>query len=230
MASDNFDSYADASSLADAANWDLADGISTCIKINKPASDGEVYPSSSDDSCVYYTGSFSADQFSQATVTSTTGSVWIGPAVRCSTTSNGTYYAWCGDDNDSYLVKRYADALTYPIAGDGFAVNDVIKLQIEGSTLKFYKNGSLDTSMSVDGMYDDSDITSGNPGFGSYGISTSARLDDWEGGDLSTYDGTLYVYNGSVWVKVPLKEYEGSFDARPVRYWNGSAWKLVMSF
>jgi hypothetical protein len=47
---------------------------------------------------------------------------------------------------------------------------------------------------------------------------------------LYTYNGVLYVWSGSAWVPRILNEYEGSFSARPVRYWSGSSWELVQSF
>jgi hypothetical protein len=67
-------------------------------------------------------------------------------------------------------------------------------------------------------------------------ILTSGEASElWNSGNgyegfLATYDGTMYRYTGSLWEKVPLNNYEGSFSTRPVRYWNGSSWQLIMSF
>ena len=43
-----------------------------------------------------------------------------------------------------------------------------------------------------------------------------------------TYYGTLKRWNGSIWVKEPMKVYlSGSWQLKDVKRWDGSEWKLI---
>jgi len=43
-----------------------------------------------------------------------------------------------------------------------------------------------------------------------------------------TYGGILKEWNGSIWIKKKLYEYNGaSFVQKPLKMWDGSAWVLI---
>jgi hypothetical protein len=56
--------------------------------------------------------------------------------------------------------------------------------------------------------------------------ASSIANEFWEVGSI-TYYGVLKRYNGSTWVKEPLKVYTGSFVTKPTKRYNGSQWVLI---
>lgn len=125
--------------------------------------------------------SFANDQFAEATITTVASNAFIGVAVRCSTGSGGSYYGFYADNSTRYLVRVVNGAYTsLATLGTGFANNDVVRLEVTGSTLSAYINGVLWTSTT------DTNLTSGSPGLTSWANNTSARLDDFTAADLST--------------------------------------------
>lgn len=179
--SDNFDSYANGAVLGDQANWDAENNT---MGIIKPAAEGRVYSTNAGETAAYYVGTFSADQWSQATYTGSGAGRSIGVAVRCSGTGARDYYGWYTDTAASYLFK--VDNGTYATLAEGtlWTVNDVVKLEIVGSELRCYRNGSLDTSVSTDGKLVDTTFTTGNPGLCGYNTGTTVTIDNWSGGNV----------------------------------------------
>ena len=183
----NFDTYAN--NLAGQGNWLAADGPTDAMRVYNPTgSSGSVYSNSTGNNCTYYSGTFANDQYAEATYTAeTTGDKWVGVAVRINPASGGSYYGWVSDGTCSYFVEMNNGTPVpnqyppYPISGTSWTVNDVVRLEVEGTTIRFYRNGSLDVSMDGDGILTDATLTSGNPGVAGYGTSTSTRLDDWSG-------------------------------------------------
>lgn len=130
------------------------------------------------------TDTFDNDQYSQATVTAIASGVYIGVAVRCSGTDNGsnmTGYLFYSDSTDGCYIDEYSNGNyigTLAGAGTAFAVNDVIRLEVEGTAIRGYVNGNLRLSAT------DSSITGGQAGICAYD-SGASRIDNWEGGNLS---------------------------------------------
>lgn len=143
------------------------------------------------------------DQYAQLTI-DYAGPSGIGVGVRCSgqgATWYGFYY-FAGSD-DGYV--GYLDGgILQNIAGTGAARaynGDVLRLEIEGNTLRCYRNGSLDTTLGGTGIYDVSSYISLIPALASgsvgiVGIYADMQGDDFVGGSLAsscgaTVSGTL---------------------------------------
>lgn len=136
-------------------------------------------------------------------VSSGTSGNGIGPAVRCSgaaASNNGCYFGYYGGQvfyvHSNGVWESIDDGGTFP------SVGDVLRLEIEGTTLRCYRNSSLDTSMGGTGEYDVSTIIStvtalAHGGVGISAYSNTDRIDDFEGGELTgstmsaTVSGTL---------------------------------------
>lgn len=127
--------------------------------------------------------SFANDQYAQATVAAIGSAGSIGVAVRCASGTTATGYVFYSDMYLSYLFKYVAGSFTQiGSTGQAFAAGDVIRLEVIGTTLRPLINGSLWNQ----GEKTDSSISSGYAGIGGYGNSTTSRIDDWSGGDIST--------------------------------------------
>jgi hypothetical protein len=187
QSTDNFDSYANASDLSDAANWVEVIGPADSVgfKIYKPASDGELNCNQAGSMVDYYVGTFSADQYSQIVLTASIVDKFLGVAVRI--TNTGSTYCWLSDNSYSYFVEINNETEDWANMelGAAWQVGHTYKLEAEGTTIRFYDNGVLDASMFGDGSTTDATIASGNPGVAGYGGSTSTRADDWQGGNIA---------------------------------------------
>lgn len=136
----------------------------------------------------WWTGdTFDNDQYSQATITNNQNSTYQGVAVRCSGTDNGsnlTAYIFYSAPNDGCYIDKYVNgSFVSTLAGPGtaFAVNDVVRLEVSGNALTGKVGGV--TRLSVTDS--SSPIASGAAGIGCNSGSVNARLDNWEGGNLS---------------------------------------------
>lgn len=127
---------------------------------------------------------FSNDQYATATITAIASGIYIGVAVRLGGTdgsSNLTGYLFYGDSADGCYIDEYSGGsyiATLAGPGDPFSVNDVIRLEVEGTALRAYINGNLELSVT------DASITSGRAGICAYDSGSSA-IDNWEGGNYS---------------------------------------------
>jgi len=99
--------------------------------------------------------------------------------------------------------------------GTAWEVSDVIKLEVVGTEIRFYINGSLDVSMDTDGKYTDAGVTSGNPGVIGYGNGTGTRADDWEGGNVggTVLNGGTIATNQSIVYNGDPAAFTSSFSA-----------------
>lgn len=122
---------------------------------------------------------FAADQYSQCVCV--TGNSFSGPSVRASGTG-GSRSAYFLDSSvaGTTIRKQVAAAETVLKTIANPAVNDVVRLEVSGSTLTIKYNGTtIDTTT-------DASLTSGSAGIVCYNGGTSERVDDWEGGNLGT--------------------------------------------
>jgi hypothetical protein len=180
---DNFDSYNDGDYLENTANW-ARTNIENGLRITKTGSQGQVYTNSTvASSGVYYKGTFSNNQWSQATcVSSNTANTDIGVAVRC---SSGYMYLFSSSGaTTSYITKIYNGVAKDLVTGSAWEPGNLVRLEASGTELYCYRNGKLDTSIAGDGIWTDASITSGNPGISGYNTDIAVRLDNWSGGDL----------------------------------------------
>jgi hypothetical protein len=131
---------------------------------------------------------FADDQYATGTFTAV-GTSSQGLAVRVNTAADNSYYGYYSSDVDSRLFKVVAGTWTQlGSAGAPWAVNDVVRLEISGTSLRPMVNG-----VTADiGVQTDSDLTSGAAGLSSFSYfdNINSRLDNWEGGNLG---GTAYT-------------------------------------
>lgn len=126
----------------------------------------------------YYSGAASsADQYAQAKIITPAGPD-AGPAVRINA------------DVDCYsintLLHEYVRFLNNSITSlanySSTAINDVVRIEVEGSTIRGYINGAPSGVPSTT----DSNISAAGLGVGMFMFETGHEYDDWSGGDLFT--------------------------------------------
>jgi hypothetical protein len=178
---DDFEAYS-AGGLATQGNWIAGIGTITVADIT---GDNRVYGGTSGDySVAIYNDTFANDQYAQG-VYDVAGGGYIGIGVRLSG-ANATldgYGLICANDN-GYL-GRFDNGTWTELANGALTISitDVVKLTAIGTELACYKNGSLITTISVDGKVTDATYSSGRAGIVGYADITNLQMDDWEGGD-----------------------------------------------
>lgn len=141
------------------------------------------------------------DQYSQFTIVTLTGTgaeAGPGPALRIASAAR-TYYRFVADATASPSTNCWIakfDGGTYGLLASGSAsgtwsTNDVMKAEVNGSTLTLYKNG-VSVLTTTDAV-----ITAGSAGVCYSSTLTAVTMDNWEGGSLD--DGAVIhqtVYRG----------------------------------
>ena len=165
------------------ANWTQFGNSNLVIVSNAVASDeGGGNPSAA----YWNANSFANDQYSQATVlhAAGTGSGGSGVTVRWVNGVGGYAATFHGSTWDIRFLYSNGNATLLTSGSGTFADNDVIKLQIIGSTLTLFQNG---TSI---GTTTDTTYVSGHPGMYDVSYALTSFLDDWSGGNV-TADATV---------------------------------------
>lgn len=122
--------------------------------------------------------SFSDDQYAKVTLVAELAVPSVGPAVRCAGAGVDTYYGLYNATTGIYIFKMVAGTWTQLGATvASAAVNDVLMLKVQGTTLTYNLNGTDRTTRT------DSAIASGSAGVCGYEDNTGARMDNWEGGN-----------------------------------------------
>lgn len=133
------------------------------------------------------TDSFNNNQYSFATILTIASGTYIGVGIRMSGTDGGedlTGYLFYSDSADGCYIDKYV-AGTFSggasLAGPGtvFAVNDIVRLEMNGNALVGKVNG-VNRLTFTDSS---SPIASGRPGICAFNNGASS-LDNWQGGDL----------------------------------------------
>jgi hypothetical protein len=148
------------------ANWTTAFGT---MAIH---SDAYVGASSGDAAAFWNANSFTANQYSQATVSITDFASQAGVMVRG---SSNTGYFCSADVHDLYLTKLVSGARNGLIGSNTYIYHagDVIRLDAYGSTLRCLVNGTVILTAT------DTDIAAGQPGIYGYGNTQSASGGNW---------------------------------------------------
>lgn len=180
--SDTFD-RADSNNLGGNYSSDF-DG-SLRVVANKAAA--QTAPGGSKTYGSYWTADiFPDDQFSEAPIPAAPSSgSWVGVTVRATNGNGYLFLAWShGGSMDEWNAYRF-DGHSFTQIGNFFPSSpgpgDVIRIEAEGSTIRFLRNGV------VLGSVTDSNHPSGSPGvmaFTAVGGGETGTLDDWNGGDL----------------------------------------------
>ena len=138
---------------------------------------------SAENASIYTPFTPSNDQWAEATVAAQSNDAYIGPIVRGSTNN---YYIFYGDPNNRAIYRLVSGTATnLASSASGFAINDVLRLEVEGTTLRAYINGSLWTSLT------DSSLASGNAGIGTWSNNNQGHLDNFTAANLSTFVSRL---------------------------------------
>lgn len=144
-----------------------------------------------DDVIYHWAGdTFANDQYSQATFTAIASNYYyMGLAVRAASGATDTeyYFTSGGVDTNVYVFKRVTGTSTniQTVASSAFAVNDVARMESEGTTIRVKKNGTAFSTNT------DSSISSGYAGVAGTADADGTRIDSWEGGNLSAGSGVI---------------------------------------
>ena len=176
------------------ANWTANNGA---LLVSAGTDDVSSNTTSTETAAHWNADTFADDQYAQGTITAAGASSLIGVAVRCAASAN-TYYGFYGYNGASYLFSVKAGVWAQ-LGSDGgaFEVGDVIRLEVSGNTLTPKINGS---TTGTPGQQTDSSspIASGYAGLCGYDLSVNNRIDNWQGGNLSTgATGTLSATLGA---------------------------------
>jgi len=139
-------------------------------------------------------GNFPNDQWSEIAVsTAVASSKWgrIGVVVRGSGSSNTFYGAGMHKgfaNNENRRIWKTVSGASTSLATEAIDVanGDVIRLEVQGTSLRMYVNGALRLSAN------DSDIASGQPGIFlriTGQVGPDPFLDDWSAGDFPSSGG-----------------------------------------
>lgn len=172
-ASDNFN-RSDAATLG--ANWTPADASIPHKIVSNTCVPSDVV----NDLSYWSADTFGNDHYAQVTVLGITN---CGPAVRITGTGPNTGNAYLlVIDGTSHGIWKFTTNGTYTQLQSftNFSTNDVAKLQVVGTTLKAYQNGSQ-----VGTDQADSALSSGSAGIWNYNNSASS-LDDWSGDNVGS--------------------------------------------
>lgn len=135
---------------------------------------------------------YNNNQYAQATIVSglSAGNNYAAVCVRCSSSGATKNYYYLYTDGTTgtghaRIGKYVAGTDTELLALATAPVNgDVIRLEVSGSLLTAYKNGSSIGSVTDGGA----SLASGAAGCGFYNnVSNSVLIDTWEGGNLAAF-------------------------------------------
>lgn len=163
------------------ANW-TNDSASNGMQIQSNRAVGTVGPAVN--AAIYTGASFSADQYSEATLYH--GGVSRSILLVRATSGGDFYFAdFNVDTATTRISKRVSGSYSDLPANLGAPTSGhVYRLEVIGTSIKVYDNG---VQMGI--TQTDSDIASGQPGIGS--ISPTEGWDDWTGTDLSGGGGSV---------------------------------------
>jgi len=187
--SDDFSAYS-TGDLAGQGDW------LTCLNQIIVTATARVQANSSgNDNCVKLSLPFSNDHYAQITnVQMAAGGGTMGVAARCSGSgATATYYVFEYTNTNGYFGKVVNGSYTTLAEStrNGLA-NDVLKIAVEGTSIKLYLNGSLDTTFGSgqngctgnQGSYTDSSISTGVPGIAGWSNLTT-QGDNFEASDIA---------------------------------------------
>jgi hypothetical protein len=126
---------------------------------------------------------FGDNQYSQVVI-DTVGGDYVGVGVRIKASSGtGDGYFFYSDSAAAYIASQVNGTRTnHQTALAPFTSTDLVKIEVSGQVVKCFVDGvqhGSDQDMSAVGL------TGGQPGLFAYGISATAIVDSWEGGDLA---------------------------------------------
>lgn len=182
----------------DFADNNLGAGTITWTQINDCCSHiqntgGNATSAHSDESAVQANGTYSADQYAKfkiITLPSVSGTGGIGVIVRNSGQLDAArdYYKYWIDGLPGALTSRVTRVTNgtgvdlNSTTGVTWSVNDTIEIEVQGTTIRGYQNGTLRVTVT------DSNFSTGKPGIMIW--NNVAAADDFEAGDVTTTAAT----------------------------------------
>ncbi|HEX4254219.1 MAG TPA: alpha/beta hydrolase-fold protein [Streptosporangiaceae bacterium] len=193
-----FPQTADAATVADSfdrANGGLGSNWTTVAGTAAPQISGNTLhagTASALNSAYWSASTFGADQFAQGTLPASSGGNY-GPGLAVRLSSSKGYILWYGNATNTVSLWRMDSASSWTqLKASGTlkitAATDVWKIQVVGSTITGYQNGTQVVQAT------DTRITSGSPGVWLYYAAN--QIDNWSGGDASAAP-TTYSVGGS---------------------------------
>lgn len=184
IASDNF-TYGNGTSIAGLSNWDAT--LNDWVAESNSATPG----TSAALSCVYETSTYSANQYSQGTLSEITSNSAAGVAVRCQSGASSWYVLW-------YNLYASEVQLNKVIAGSETTLQQTSKSPSAGYKLKLTATGTgsatrlsayEDTGSGWVALWTNVDpgstyLDGGKPGLAGYTNSGGIKIDNWSGGNL----------------------------------------------
>ena len=172
------------------ANWvrEKSAGPEATIESN------ECDPNGGSGTNVYrYDGAWTDDQYSQVVCSTIRGGFFHGVAVRCATGAE-TFYNFNVDSADAGYLEKYVNGV-YGLIAAGYSTignGDKIRITVQDNAATndlevYYDTGAGWTLQGT--TRQDASITAGDVGLEFYGTGSTARMDDWEGGDYSELSG-----------------------------------------
>ena len=196
-----FPQAADAATVSDSfdrANGGLGSNWTTTPGTAAPQISGNTLhagTSGSLNSAYWSASTFGSDQFSQGMLpASSSGNYGPGLAVRLSGTKG--YFLWYGNSGNTVSLWRMdsASSWTQLKASGSLTITpatDVWKIQVVGSTITGYQNGTQVVQAT------DTKITAGSPGVWLYYAAN--QINNWSGGDVATTPPpTTYSVGGTM--------------------------------
>lgn len=162
---------ADENPLSDGGLWSTAAGFSA-MKLVSHLAEGSTFASCLSD----FSGvSWPADQYAEM--------IWsagnLGPALRFNGTS--AYVLEVVSGSQWWITIRPADTILVTGAAQTLSAGDVLRLEIVGTTINSYRNGTLIVTIV------DATLASGTPGI--WANNPSGQASQWDGGSI--YAGTV---------------------------------------
>lgn len=167
------------------ANWTCNDGGTGHDELEIQSNAAAPDDAGKDEGAQHWSAdAFDADQYSEATIVADDQAIsCIGVAVRCAAGSTLSFYGFYHGYQEAWLFKVIGGSWTQlGNATDGFDVNDLMRLEADGTTITPMING---TEEDPPGAQTDESLSSGSAGLCAYGTNANHRLDNWEGGNLA---------------------------------------------
>ncbi len=169
------------------ANWTLNYGNFAIYSNGLRANGGDA----NTDACAHWNAdAFNNDQYSQVNLVAL-GASFIGVSCRAAA-SAATFYGFVvAQTADTTYLSKYVAGTGTSLgtgSGAGLVANDLLRIEANGTSIVAKVNGATHI-----GPTTDSSITSGSAGVSGNGTGTTARLDNWEGGNLGGSGKTFYL-------------------------------------
>jgi hypothetical protein len=144
-------------------------------------------------SAYWSANTFGSDQFAQGTLPASSGGT-DGPGLAVRLSAAKGYFLWYGNATNTVSLWRMDSATSWTqLKASGTLTiapaTDVWKIQVVGSTITGYQNGTQVIQAT------DTSITSGSPGIWLYYAAN--QIDNWSGGNATTSPGS-YTVGGTV--------------------------------